>query len=114
LKADEATFQTIWFVVSLLTELVVVLILRTEKFSLFSRPSRLLLWTTISVAAIALTIPFLAPVAGAFGFVGLSPSQIWLCLSIVGGYVLATEAAKTWFYRKGKRIGRGAQSHPVI
>src|SRR4029079_19551632 len=42
--ADQATFQTSWFIVSLLTELSVVLVLRTHKPAFRSRPSRLLLW----------------------------------------------------------------------
>jgi magnesium-transporting ATPase (P-type) len=45
-RAGEATFQTTWFVVSLLTELGVVLILRTRGPVWRSRPSTLLLWTT--------------------------------------------------------------------
>ena len=45
-KAGEVTFQTGWFVVSLLTELVVVLVLRTRQPFYRSRPSALLLWAT--------------------------------------------------------------------
>ena len=41
--ADEATFQTAWFMISLLTELAVVLVLRTRRPAFRSRPSRLLL-----------------------------------------------------------------------
>jgi magnesium-transporting ATPase (P-type) len=36
--ANEATFQTAWFVVSLLTELVVVLVLRTQRSAWRSAP----------------------------------------------------------------------------
>ncbi len=59
--ADQPTFQTFWFIVSLLTELAVVLILRTERPAFRSSPSRLLLWTTLAVAAGTLAIPFLGP-----------------------------------------------------
>ena len=54
--ADQATFQTSWFVVSLLTELAVVLVLRTHKSALRSRPSRLLLWSTLVAAVATLAI----------------------------------------------------------
>ena len=50
----EATFQTTWFVISLLTELGVVLVLRTRGPAWRSRPSALLLWTTVAAAAFAL------------------------------------------------------------
>ncbi|OYW84758.1 MAG: hypothetical protein B7Z20_10255 [Sphingobium sp. 32-64-5] len=39
---DAPLFQTIWFVISLQTELAVVLVLRTRRFSLRSRPGKLL------------------------------------------------------------------------
>ena len=42
-RADQATFQTFWFVVSLLTELAAVLVLRTHRPAFRSKPSRLLL-----------------------------------------------------------------------
>ena len=53
-RAGEATFQTAWFVVSLLTELGVVLVLRTRGPAWRSRPSALLLWTTVAATAFAL------------------------------------------------------------
>ena len=65
--ASEATFQTGWFVVSLLTELAVVLVLRTHGRWYRSAPSRLLLGLTVAVAAATLAIPCLRPLAAAFG-----------------------------------------------
>ena len=58
-RAGEATFQTTWFVVSLLTELGVVLVLRTRGPAWRSRPSALLLWTTVAATAFALATPVL-------------------------------------------------------
>lgn len=97
--AGQATFQTTWFVISLLTELAVVLVLRTRRSALRSRPSRLLLWTTVVMNIVALAIPFLGPFASVFGFVPLSGLQMSAVLVIVAGYIAATEAAKAWFYR---------------
>ena len=97
--ADQATFQTSWFVVSLLTELAVVLVLRTHKPAFRSRPSRLLLWTTLAVAVATLAIPFLGPLSSVFGFVPLSALQMGTVIAIVVGYIAATEGAKAWFYR---------------
>jgi P-type Mg2+ transporter len=96
--ADQATFQTSWFVVSLLTELAVVLVLRTHKPALRSRPSRLLLWSTLAAAVATLAIPFLGPLSSVFGFVPLSVIQMGTVIAIVAGYIAATEGAKAWFY----------------
>ena len=98
--ADQATFQTTWFVISLLTELAVVLVLRTHGPAFRSRPSRLLLWTTVTMIVVALAIPFLGPLASAFGFVPLSALLMVAVLIIVAGYIAATEGAKKWFYGK--------------
>ena len=68
-EAPEALFQTTWFVVSLLTELVVLLVLRTHHRAWRSRPSTLLWTSTAAVAALALALPYIAPLAGLFGMV---------------------------------------------
>ena len=97
--AGESTFQTTWFVVSLLTELGVVLILRTRGAAWRSRPSALLLWTTLAAAAFALAIPFFGRASRVFGFVPLSAVEMGTVVGIVATYLAATEAAKRWFYR---------------
>lgn len=107
--ADQPTFQTFWFIVSLLTELAVVLVLRTHWSAFRSRPSRLLLWTTLVVAAATLAIPFLGSPSAAFGFVPLSALQMMTAAAIVIGYILATEGAKVWFYKRKTIWGRPLQ-----
>ncbi|KQW22011.1 magnesium-translocating P-type ATPase [Afipia sp. Root123D2] len=107
--ADQPTFQTFWFIVSLLTELAVVLILRTQRPAFRSRPSRLLLWATFLVAAGTLAIPFLGPLSSVFSFVPLSGLQMVTAVAIVFAYIVATEGAKTLFY--GRMFMRKLQSH---
>ena len=99
-KADEATFQTAWFVVSLLTELAVVLALRTRHPMFASRPSRLLLWSTLAIGVLTLGIPYFPPLVEVFDFVPLPWHMLASMVAIVVAYIWATEAAKTWFYRK--------------
>jgi Mg2+-importing ATPase len=107
--ADKPTFQTFWFIVSLLTELAVVLVLRTHWSAFCSRPSRLLLWTTLVVGAATLTIPFLGPLSSVFGFVPLSALQMGTVAAIVIGYIVATEGVKIWFYKRKTLFGRPLQ-----
>ena len=92
--ADEATFQTAWFSVSLLTELAVVLVLRTRGAFWRSAPSPLLWATTLAVGVLALLLPLLAPVQSLFGFVALSPSLLAALLGVVLAYLVATELLK--------------------
>jgi Mg2+-importing ATPase len=97
-QADEPTFRTTWFLVSLLTELVVVLVLRTARPFWQSAPSPLLLWTTVGVAALACCVPYVVPVASLFGFVALSWPLMATMAVIVTTYAFATELVKRWFY----------------
>jgi Mg2+-importing ATPase len=97
-EAGEAIFQTAWFVVSLLTELAVVLVLRTQLRAYRSMPSRLLLLTTIGVAVLAFAIPYAAPVAAAFDFVPLPGYLQAALVLIVAAYLLSTEVAKRRFF----------------
>jgi Mg2+-importing ATPase len=99
IDADAETFRTGWFVVSLLTELAVVLVLRTEGPMLASRPSRLLLWSTLAVMAATPFLAYLGPVSETFGFVPLTAVEMVAVLAIVAAYVVVTEAVKRWFYR---------------
>lgn len=69
--ATEREFQTGWLVVSLLTELGIVFVARTSRAAWKSRPSRLLLWSTIAVAWLTIVMPWL-PLTESFGLVSLS------------------------------------------
>jgi Mg2+-importing ATPase len=101
-RADESSFQTTWFVVSLLTELGVVLVLRTRYPAWRSSPSALLLWSTIAAAALALLLPYTGGVASLFGFTPLPASLIAFALLVVATYMAATEIVKRWFF--GNRV----------
>jgi Mg2+-importing ATPase len=108
--ATESVFQTGWFIVSLLTELAVLLVLRTHGPTVRSVPGRLLLWTTVAVAAVALAVPFIGPFARVFGFVALTWPLLGATVAIVVGYAIATELAKRWFYRDGETQQRAPSS----
>jgi len=104
--ASETIFQTAWFVVSLLTELAVLLVLRTRLPAWRSRPGALLLATTLAVGVLAVTLPLVGPAARVFGFVPL-PWEISAALAaIVAGYVLATEAVKRYLPAAPRRRAR--------
>lgn len=101
--AGEAGFQTAWFVVSLLTELAVLLVLRTQGPAWRSRPGKLLVSTTVAVAALALATPYLGPVSRLFDLVPLPPPVMAALLATLLAYAVATEAVKVWFFRDVRR-----------
>jgi Mg2+-importing ATPase len=102
--ATEALFQSTWFVVSLLTELAVVLVLRTHLPCFNSRPSRLLLISTMIVGLLALILPYLGPAAHTFGFVALPLPLLLAVFLVVVLYVVATELTKLWFYGRSSQV----------
>jgi Mg2+-importing ATPase len=106
--AGEGVFQTSWFMISLLTELAVVLVLRTRKPIFRSRPGAVLLGSTLAVAAATLAIPYLGPVSRLFGFVPLSGTEMTVIGVILLAYVTATEVAKLWFFRAANKGATGA------
>ncbi len=99
LRATERHFHTGWFIESLMTELFIVLVIRTRGRFCQSRPGRLLLVSTLLVAGTTVFLPY-TPLGALFGFVPLPPLFILLLLAITGGYLVASEMVKGWFFRR--------------
>jgi P-type Mg2+ transporter len=95
-----ALFQTGWFVESLMTQTLIVHIIRTSKIPLFqSWPSLPMLLVTLTIMAVGMYLPF-SPIAHAMGFVPLPPIYfLWLAL-ILSSYCVLTQFVKTWFIKK--------------
>lgn len=94
LHADAATFRTGWFVVSLLTELAALLVLRTRRPFWRSMPSRPLLWSSIGVAVLALYLPYSGGVADLFALRPLASGLAAMLVALAAGYAVVTELAK--------------------
>ncbi|RVQ68766.1 magnesium-translocating P-type ATPase [Croceicoccus ponticola] len=102
-KADPTTFRTAWFLVSLLTELAVLFLLRTRRFVLASRPSRLLLWSSVAVAFVTLTLPYVPLAQEAFSLTPLTPLLLGFCVAVTIAYAFATEVAKFFLAKSADR-----------
>lgn len=102
--ADAAVFQTVWFVISLLTELVVVLVLRTRRFSLHSRPSQLLIWTTAAMVVVALALPYAPGFGELFSFERPGLQLVLFSIALVAIYALATEMTKRLFFSRQREL----------
>ncbi len=93
-------FQTGWFVESLMTQTLIIHVIRTNKIPfLQSRASRSLTITTLCIMAFAMWLPY-SPIASALGFTHL-PRLYWpiLMLTLLG-YVGLTQIIKVWLLRK--------------
>jgi len=99
LKSTADQFRTGWFVESLISAPLIVLVIRSRRPLFQSIPSKSLLSTTLLVIALALALPLL-PFAGTFGFAALPLSFYLFLILIVVVYVAAAEATKVVFYRK--------------
>lgn len=92
-------FRTGWFVESVLTELVIILVIRTRKPFLRSRPSKYLLIAIAAVGGVTLMIPY-SPLTRLLGFTSLPVSLLLALGSITMLYVMTSEVAKKMFYGK--------------
>jgi Mg2+-importing ATPase len=98
-RDDPDLFRTAWFVESLLTQTLIVFVIRTRRSPFWtSRPARPLLFTTLSCAVIAVAFPY-GPLADGFGFISLSPGLFVTIAALTVAYLALVETAKGWFYR---------------
>jgi P-type Mg2+ transporter len=99
LKAAETEFQTGWFIESVVSATLIVLIVRTRMPFFKSKTGKYLFGITILVAVFAFFIPWL-PFASALGFAPL-PFRFYIALSgIVMLYLCCAEILKYWFYNR--------------
>jgi len=99
----QAQFQAAWFTESLCTQTLVVFVIRTRRIPFFkSRPSRLLLVSSLGVVVAALILPF-TPLGDLFGFMP-PPALFYVILAVlIAAYLLLVETAKRWFMRRFSR-----------
>jgi Mg2+-importing ATPase len=93
-------FQTAWFVESILTQTMIVHIIRTRRIPFFqSSPSAFLLCTTIVIMGIGGWLPY-SPFAAHLGMVPL-PASFWLFVTVfVLLYSVLTHNVKVWYFNK--------------
>ena len=97
--AGAEVFQTGWFVLSALTELLVMLVLRTHRFFLRSRPGNALVALSALMAAVVVALPY-TPLGPGLGLAHLSAGVLLGLAAILTGYAVLTEVAKQVLYRR--------------
>jgi Mg2+-importing ATPase len=99
LDASPEQFRTGWFMESVVSAAVIVLVIRSRRPFYKSRPSNQLLVATLAVVTAALILPF-TPLGRIFGFVTLPISFLLILGLIMILYILTAEAVKKVFYRR--------------
>ncbi|TLG72675.1 magnesium-translocating P-type ATPase [Methylocystis sp. B8] len=112
LKADEALFQTGWFVESLSTQVLVIFIIRTRGNPFRSRAHPVLVATSVTIAAMGAVLPF-TPLGPYFGFASLPGRFYAILAAMVIAYLLIVETAKKGFYRWLGGSGGSRRADPV-
>jgi len=93
-------FHTGWFLESMLSQTLIVHIIRTGRLPFIeSRASLPLVVTSVGICLLALWLPF-SPFAQHFGFTPVSASYGIALSAIVLGYLLFTQLVKVWFIRR--------------
>jgi Mg2+-importing ATPase len=99
LGATGGTFQTGWFLESIATQTLVVMVIRSRAAFSKSRPAwELILFSVVAVAA-GWLVPY-SHLGPPLGFVRFGPFGLSLIALIVVAYLFAVEIAKKYFYRK--------------
>jgi Mg2+-importing ATPase len=98
--AEASLFQTGWFVESLLSQTLIIHVIRTRRLAFIeSRASTPLLLTGLAACAFGIWLPY-SPFAQALGFVRL-PALYWpLLVAMLLAYLALTHLMKMWFHRR--------------
>jgi len=98
MHASVDQFRTGWFVESVVSACLIVLVVRSRRPFFASHPSRRLLAATLGAVAFAVALP-LTPLARPLGLAPLPPAFLLLVAVIVALYIAAAEVTKRVFYR---------------
>jgi Mg2+-importing ATPase len=99
LQANTGMFRATWFVESIVSAATIVLIIRTKRSLLGSRPRIYLILAIISIVSLTVSLPA-TPLGGLFELESLPMTYYIAILLIVLSYVFAVEAAKRIFYKR--------------
>ncbi len=101
LHANHKEFRAGWFVESVISAALIVLVIRTRRPFFKSRPGKYLLLATLLIVVMTLILPF-TTLGDIFGFSRLPISFLLIVGLITICYIITAEIAKKIFYKKVK------------
>jgi Mg2+-importing ATPase len=99
LQATPDQFRTGWFLESVISASLIVLVIRSRRPLFKSKPGPYLLIATLLIVGVTLAFP-VTPLAKLFDFLPLPPSILFVLGAIVVLYILAAEVVKRIFYKR--------------
>ncbi len=97
---NQPLFNTGWFMESLLTQTLVIFVIRTSKRPFIeSMPSRFLMLTSAAILAFGLVLPY-TPLAAAFKMVAPPARYLLVLEAILFCYLLLVQSVKSWVLKK--------------
>jgi Mg2+-importing ATPase len=102
-KANAVVFHTAWFIESIVTELLILFVVRTHKSLLKSKPGKLLIGLSIVAFVITIALPF-TPFAAGVGLVVPPLQLLGIIAGILLSYVVTADILKVIFFKKDSRI----------
>jgi Mg2+-importing ATPase len=101
LHATPDQFRTGWFLESVISASLIVLVIRTRRPCFKSRPGGPLLMATVAIIAATFVLPY-TPLRGILGFTPMPWSFLGVLGAILALYIVAAELAKRAFYRRAR------------
>ena len=101
LHATQVQFRTAWFLESVVSASIIVLVIRSRKPFFRSKPGKYLLIATLSICAITLILPY-TPIAAVFGFSALPVLFLLYIGVIIILYIFTAEMVKKAFFKRVK------------
>ncbi|MEV6574726.1 magnesium-translocating P-type ATPase [Streptomyces sp. NPDC051577] len=99
-EAGQALFQSGWFIEGLLSQTLIVHMIRTRKIPFIqSRASWPVMVMTVLAVLTGLWLPF-SPAAGSLGFVALPAGYFPWLVGVLLAYCTLTQVVKTWYIRR--------------
>jgi Mg2+-importing ATPase len=97
-NATESQFRTGWFMESVISASLIVLVIRSRRRLFTSKPGKYLLLSTLGIVVVTLIMPY-TPLDSVLGFYPLPGAFIPAILAIVVVYIIAAEMTKRIFFR---------------
>ena len=98
LKANPTQFRTGWFLESIISASLVVLVVRTRRSIFESKPGKYLFIATIATVIVTLILPY-TPLSQPLGFQPLPIEFLLLLAAVIGLYIICAELVKKVFYK---------------
>lgn len=99
-SADAALFQTGWFMMGVISQTLIIYVIRTKKVPFYkSKSSKILLYLTILISTIGLVLPY-TKFGDYFSLVTMPIYYIFIVLAIVISYLILTEIVKSIYVKK--------------